>query len=77
MRIFTFARDNECPHIRRKLANDETYDICELNTKFCLIEHGLYECRIWNIIKKERVAEADPWAEAKAEDYGSGGDSGE
>lgn len=38
------TRENECPYIQRKLAGDETYDICEINTKPCLIEHGLYEC---------------------------------
>uniref|UniRef100_A0A6M3LID3 Uncharacterized protein n=1 Tax=viral metagenome TaxID=1070528 RepID=A0A6M3LID3_9ZZZZ len=43
----------ECPHIIRRLAGDETYDICELNTKSCLIEHGLYECEIWNEIQEE------------------------
>ena len=48
-----------CPHIIRKLAGDETYDICELTerpsgrVKPCLIEHGLYECSIWDEIQKE------------------------
>ncbi len=41
-----------CPHIIRKRAGDESYDICELNTKACLIEHGLYECEIWNEIQE-------------------------
>jgi len=48
--------ENRCPHIIRKQAGDESYDICELNTKPCLIEHGLYVCEIWEEIKRE-------WAE--------------
>jgi len=50
--------EDRCPHIIRKQAGDESYDICELNTKPCLIEHGLYECEIWEEIKRE-------WAEEK------------
>lgn len=46
-------KEQECPHIQRKQAGDETYDICELNSKPCLIEHGLYECETWNGIKRE------------------------
>ena len=42
----------KCPYIQRKQAGDETYDICVLNTNFCLIEHG-YECETWNKIKEE------------------------
>ena len=42
----------KCPYIQRKQADDETYDICVLNTNFCLIEHG-YECETWNKIKEE------------------------
>ena len=49
--------ENRCPHIRRVRAGDESYDICELNTKPCLIEHGLYECEIWEEIKREWVEE--------------------
>jgi len=47
---------DRCPHIQRKLAGDEAYDICEINTKPCVIEHGLYECETWEEIQKE-------WAE--------------
>lgn len=47
--------DKECPYIQRKRAGDETYDICEINTKSCLIEHGLYECETWNEIRKEEI----------------------
>ena len=47
------TKDDECPYIQRKLAGDETYDICEINSKSCLIEHGLYECEIWNEIKED------------------------
>ena len=58
----------ECPHIQRKRADDETYDICELNTKPCLIEHGHYECETWNEIavdfaegKKAGIREVVEW----------------
>ena len=34
----------ECPEVRHRRAGDESYDICDLNTKACLIEHGLYRC---------------------------------
>lgn len=44
-----------CPHIITKQAGDETYDICELNTKSCLEEHGLYECDTWEAIKREEI----------------------
>lgn len=46
-------RAKECPHIIRRSAGDETYDICELNTKACLIEHGLYKCETWEEIQDE------------------------
>lgn len=49
---------SRCPHIIRKLAGDETYDICGLNTKACLIEHGIYECYTWKEIQKEWLKEA-------------------
>ena len=44
---------DRCPHIIRKRVGDESYDICDLNTKSCLIEHGLYECETWNKIQEE------------------------
>ena len=49
---------DRCPHIIRKRAGDESYDLCELSDrpsglKSCLIEHGLYECETWEEIKKE------------------------
>ena len=44
---------DKCPHIIRKSAGDETYDICEINSKRCLIEHGIYKCEIWDEIQKE------------------------
>uniref|UniRef100_A0A6H1ZK89 Uncharacterized protein n=1 Tax=viral metagenome TaxID=1070528 RepID=A0A6H1ZK89_9ZZZZ len=43
-----------CPHIITKLAGDETYDLCDLNNKHCLIEHGHYECEVRNEIQAER-----------------------
>ena len=42
-----------CPHIIRKRVGDESYDICDLKGKSCLIEHGLYECETWEVIKRE------------------------
>ena len=45
--------EERCPYIIRKQAGDESYDICELNTKSCLEEHGYYTCDIWEEIKKE------------------------
>ena len=48
---------SRCPHIIRKLAGDETYDTCGLNTKSCLIEHGLYDCETWEEIQKEWLKE--------------------
>jgi len=48
---------SRCPEIIRKLAGDETYDICNLNDKPCLIEHGLYECEEWNQIQAEWIEE--------------------
>jgi len=44
---------DRCPHIIRRQAGDETYDLCELTTKPCLTEHGLYECEVWKEIQKE------------------------
>ena len=47
----------KCPHIIRKRAGDETYDLCELTERPsgriqpCLIEHGLYECKTWEEIQ--------------------------
>lgn len=61
-----------CPYIIRKLAGDETYDICVINMKRCLIEHGLYECKIWDEYKEE--CEGDLYTDVLARDYGSGGD---
>ena len=39
--------DKRCPHCMRKLAGDETYELCGINDKSCLIEHGLYKCDIY------------------------------
>jgi len=51
----TFGKytDIDCPEIRHKRANDEVYDICNLNGKRCLIEHGLYECDFYDYFLKE------------------------
>jgi len=45
------AVEDRCPYIQRKLAGDETYDICELNGTQCILI-GLYECEIWKEIKE-------------------------
>ena len=37
-----------CPEVIHRRVGDETYDICDLNTKPCVIEHGLYECETYN-----------------------------
>lgn len=49
----TAYKEGECPEVRHKRAGDESYDICNLNSKSCLIEHGLYECEIFNDYLKE------------------------
>ena len=49
-----FKREKpRCPEVIRKQAGDESYDICGLNTKACLIEHGLNECDTYNEFLKE------------------------
>ena len=52
--ILTEYKDIDCPEVRHKRAGDEAYDICNLNTKSCLIEHGLYECDYYNDYLKEK-----------------------
>ena len=42
-----------CPYVIRKRAGDESYDICEIETNFCPIEHGLYECSIYDEFLQE------------------------
>ena len=46
--ILTEYKEGDCPEVRHKRAGDESYDICKLNEKPCLIEHGLYECPLFN-----------------------------
>ena len=41
-----------CPEVRHKRAEDEYYDICDLNGKHCLIEHGL-KCDYYEEYLKE------------------------
>ena len=41
-----------CPEVRHKRAGDEYYDICDLNGKHCLIEHGL-KCEYYEEYLKE------------------------
>ena len=45
-------RFDRCPHIRTIRGGDETQDMCDLVDKWCRIEHGQYECEIWNEIKR-------------------------
>ncbi len=42
---------DRCPHIRTLRGGDESQDICDLVDKWCLIEHGQYECVIWDEIR--------------------------
>jgi len=44
-----------CPEAEERLAGDEPYTICKLNGKSCLIEHGLYTCDTYDIIKEENM----------------------
>ena len=56
--ILTKYRDADCPEVRHKRAGDETYDICNLVDKPCLIEHGLYECEYYNQFIEEEAQNA-------------------
>ena len=47
-----------CPEVITKQAGDESYDICRLNTKPCLIEHGLYECEYYEQFLTEEEQDA-------------------
>ena len=51
--VLTEYKDADCPEVRHKRAGDESYDICALNGKACLEEHGLYECEYFNNYLKE------------------------
>ncbi len=53
------AKDARCPYIQRKRVGDESYDMCKETDKSCLIEHGHYECEIYNDFKKEELDEND------------------
>ena len=72
----------ECPHIVRKQYGDESMDYCELTGRpsgriqVCLLVGG-ESCKTWNELQKEWEAEEDHYAEALAEDYGSGGNTEE
>lgn len=52
--ILTAYKEGECPEVRHKRAGDETYDICNLTGKACLVEHGLYTCEYFEKYLKER-----------------------
>ncbi len=52
--------EERCPFIIRRLAGDETYDLCDLNHHSCLIAHGLYKCEIWDEIREEWAKELQP-----------------
>lgn len=42
----------ECPDAIRKSVGDETYIICSINSKPCLVEYG-YDCDYYNEYLKE------------------------
>ncbi len=50
-------QEERCPYIARRQSGDETYDLCDLNHKACLIEHGLEKCEIWEEIQQEWATE--------------------
>lgn len=60
--IIRMKEESRCPHIIRKQAGDESYDLCELTErpsgriKPCLLIEGL-ECETWNEIQAEWKAE--------------------
>ena len=43
--------DEKCPYIRTIGYGGESQDICDLVDKWCLIEHGQYDCAIWDEIR--------------------------
>ena len=45
----------KCPHVIRKRAGDESWDMCELNANSCLKEHGLYKCDIYEEYLNEQT----------------------
>lgn len=47
-------RLDRCPHIRTIQGGDESMDMCDLVDKWCLIQHGQYECEIRDEIKEEK-----------------------
>lgn len=55
--------NERCPHIKRKSAGDEFYDLCEITErpsgriKPCLLESG-DSCEVWNEIQEEWAKEA-------------------
>jgi len=48
----------KCPYAQTKLAGDETYEVCSLNTKLCLLESGL-TCDTYEEAMEELVKEAE------------------
>ena len=55
--MLTAYKEGECPEVRHKRAGDEYYDICDLNGKHCLVEHGLYHCDYFEEYLKKREEE--------------------
>lgn len=49
--------EERCPYNIRRLAGDETYDLCDLNHQYCIIEHCLYKCDVFEEIKAEWAKE--------------------
>ena len=52
--ILTKQKEADCPEVRHRRVGDETYDICDLTGRNCLLEHGLYECAFFlDFLSKE------------------------
>ena len=53
--MISVYQEGECPEVRHKSAGDESYDICDLNGKLCLLEEGFCECEYFNDYLKEEL----------------------
>ena len=49
--------ERDCPEVGHKRAGDEIYDLCKLNDKHCLEEHGLYHCGYYEEYLREKEEE--------------------
>ena len=68
------VRAQECPHIMRKSVYDSerddaySYDLCKINSKFCLLESEL-KCPYFEEIKEEWAGEKEPDGEPEDGSY--------